>query len=58
MINFLLLVSRQGKTRLTKWYESDSSKEKSRIVRDVVGCAVINHSDGRNFLENLTRRSA
>ena len=28
MINFLLLVSRQGKTRLTKWYESYAAKEK------------------------------
>lgn len=35
MINFMLLVSRQGKTRLTKWYESYSTKEKARIVREV-----------------------
>ncbi|EGB02199.1 hypothetical protein AURANDRAFT_25892 [Aureococcus anophagefferens] len=34
MINFMLLVSRQGKTRLTKWYESYSTKEKARIVRE------------------------
>lgn len=35
MINFMLLVSRQGKTRLTKWYESYGTKEKARIVREV-----------------------
>lgn len=35
MINFMLLVSRQGKTRLTKWYESYSTKEKARIIREV-----------------------
>ena len=36
MINFMLLISRQGKTRLTKWYESyGSTKEKARVVREV-----------------------
>ncbi|KAH6572877.1 hypothetical protein BASA50_002430 [Batrachochytrium salamandrivorans] len=35
-IKFLLLVSRQGKIRLTKWFTSDwGAKEKSKIVRDV-----------------------
>lgn len=35
-IRFLLLVSRQGKIRLTKWFTSDlSTKEKSKTVKDV-----------------------
>ena len=35
MIHFVLLISRQGKVRLTKWYSPYSSKEKSRAVREV-----------------------
>ncbi|KAJ3320119.1 AP-1 adaptor complex sigma subunit Aps1 [Boothiomyces sp. JEL0866] len=35
-IKFLLLVSRQGKIRLTKWFTSDwSIKEKTKVVKDV-----------------------
>jgi hypothetical protein len=32
MINFILLVSRQGKTRLTKWFVQMGNKEKTRAV--------------------------
>lgn len=36
MIHFLLLVSRQGKTRLVKWYvPSTSQKDRQRDVREV-----------------------
>ena len=35
MINFLLLVSRQGKTRLSKWYEHYPTKDKARAIRYV-----------------------
>ena len=35
-IKFLLLVSRQGKVRLTKWFDSDwTLKEKNKVVKDV-----------------------
>lgn len=34
-IKFLLLVSRQGKVRLAKWYETLSSKDKAKITREV-----------------------
>jgi len=34
-INFLLLVSRQGKVRLSKWYNTIAAKEKARILREV-----------------------
>ncbi|KAI8900723.1 AP complex, mu/sigma subunit [Globomyces pollinis-pini] len=35
-IKFLLLVSRQGKIRLTKWFTSDwSTKEKTKVVKEV-----------------------
>eukprot|EP01119_Soliformovum_irregulare_P007128 TRINITY_DN19529_c0_g1_i1.p1 TRINITY_DN19529_c0_g1~~TRINITY_DN19529_c0_g1_i1.p1 ORF type:complete len:154 (+),score=30.41 TRINITY_DN19529_c0_g1_i1:63-524(+) len=51
MIHFVLLISRQGKTRLTKWYSPYSSKDKNRIVREV-GNMVLNRSPKLcNFLE-------
>ena len=34
-INFLMLVSRQGKVRLTKWYGTYPAKDKARITREV-----------------------
>jgi hypothetical protein len=35
MIQFLVLVSRQGKIRLTKWFHDFTAKEKIKIVKDV-----------------------
>ena len=35
MIQFFLLVSRQGKCRLSKWYAAYSEKEKRKMVREV-----------------------
>jgi len=50
-INFVLLISRQGKTRLTKWYSPYSTKEKTRIIKEV-GNMVLNRSPKLcNFLE-------
>ncbi|KAK6205044.1 AP complex, mu/sigma subunit [Scheffersomyces amazonensis] len=34
-IQFLYLLSRQGKLRLAKWYETKSQKEKAKITREV-----------------------
>jgi len=51
MINFLLLVSRQGKTRLTKWYETVPPKERSRIVRDVTATVLGRAPKMCNFIE-------
>jgi len=39
MIDFVLLISRQGKLRLSKWYSVREAKERARIVREVRGCA-------------------
>jgi len=35
MIRFFLLINRQGKVRLSKWYQVYNQQDKSRIVKDV-----------------------
>nr|BAD90690.1 sigma1 subunit of AP-1 complex of clathrin-coated vesicles [Botryococcus braunii] len=35
MIRFVLLLSRQGKVRLSKWYTTCTQKERAKIVRDI-----------------------
>ncbi|KAL1307764.1 AP-1 complex subunit sigma-2 isoform X4 [Arachis hypogaea] len=35
MIHFVLLISRQGKVRLTKWYSPYSQKERSKVIREL-----------------------
>ncbi|GBF95703.1 AP-1 complex subunit sigma [Raphidocelis subcapitata] len=34
MIHFLLLMSRQGKVRLAKWYSTFSQKERARVIKE------------------------
>ena len=51
MIHFVLLISRQGKVRLTKWYSPYSSKEKSRAVREVSAVVLSRQQKQCNFLE-------
>ncbi|KAK1370170.1 hypothetical protein POM88_036262 [Heracleum sosnowskyi] len=34
-IHFLLLISRQGKVRLTKWYSPYAQKERTKVVREL-----------------------
>lgn len=35
MIYCYLLINRQGKVRLTKWYETFPLAERSKLIRDV-----------------------
>jgi len=51
MIHFVLLISRQGKVRLTKWYSPYSSKEKARAVREVSAVVLSRQQKQCNFLE-------
>lgn len=51
MIHFVLLISRQGKVRLTKWYSPYSAKEKARAVREVSGAVLSRQQKQCNFLE-------
>ncbi|KAJ7071269.1 Adaptor protein complex sigma subunit [Mycena amicta] len=56
MFSFVLLISRQGRVRLAKWFSTVSSKQKQRIVLDLTSkvlarrprmCNVIEYKDTR-----------
>lgn len=34
-VKFVLLLSRQGKVRLSKWYTTYNQKDRAKIVRDI-----------------------
>jgi len=51
MINYILLVSRQGKVRLAKWFSTLPPKTKSKIVKDVTQLVLARRTRMCNFLE-------
>ncbi|KAH9943469.1 AP complex, mu/sigma subunit [Epithele typhae] len=51
MINYMLLVSRQGKVRLAKWYTTMPQKQKAKIVKDVTQLVLARRTRMCNFLE-------
>lgn len=53
-INFLLLISRQGKTRLTKWYQTYSAKVR-RDERRWVGERTEEHRSANNNATHTTK---
>ncbi|WFD40928.1 AP-1 adaptor complex sigma subunit Aps1 [Malassezia japonica] len=50
-IQWALLISRQGKVRLSKWYGTMSQKSKSKIVKDVTQLVLARRSRMCNFIE-------
>ncbi len=50
-IRFLLLISRQGKVRLTKWYSPYTQKDKARIMREVTSMVLSRPPKMCNFIE-------
>ena len=50
-IHFMLLVSRQGKVRLTKWYDTLETKEKERTMREVSTMVLNRPARMSNFIE-------
>jgi AP-1 complex subunit sigma 1/2 len=52
----MLLVSRQGKVRLAKWFITLSPKEKTKIVKDVTQLVLSRRAKMCNFLEYKGRR--
>eukprot|EP01114_Cavostelium_apophysatum_P001223 TRINITY_DN1103_c0_g1_i1.p1 TRINITY_DN1103_c0_g1~~TRINITY_DN1103_c0_g1_i1.p1 ORF type:complete len:153 (-),score=25.91 TRINITY_DN1103_c0_g1_i1:40-498(-) len=51
MFHYIILLSRQGKTRLTKWYSPFTAKEKARILREVGNMVLARSPKLCNFLE-------
>ncbi|PKA48928.1 AP-1 complex subunit sigma-1 [Apostasia shenzhenica] len=50
-IHFVLLISRQGKVRLTKWYSPYSQKERSKVIRELSGVILTRGPKLCNFVE-------
>ncbi|KAK7276587.1 hypothetical protein RIF29_17730 [Crotalaria pallida] len=50
-IHFVLLISRQGKVRLTKWYSPYSQKERSKVIRELSGVIIARAPRLCNFVE-------
>ncbi|KAI9784641.1 MAG: AP-1 adaptor complex sigma subunit Aps1 [Geoglossum umbratile] len=50
-INYLILLSRQGKVRLAKWFTTLSPKEKAKVVKDVSQLVLSRRTRMCNFLE-------
>lgn len=50
-VQFLLLLSRQGKLRLTKWYQTISQKEKTKITRELTTLILSRRAKMCNVLE-------
>ncbi|CAD6578798.1 MAG: AP-1 adaptor complex sigma subunit Aps1 [Tremellales sp. Tagirdzhanova-0007] len=51
MINYVMLVSRQGKVRLAKWFQTLPTKTKAKIVKDVTQLVLARRTRMCNFLE-------
>ncbi|PWW72170.1 Adaptor protein complex sigma subunit [Tuber magnatum] len=50
-IRYLILLSRQGKVRLAKWFTTLSSKDKSKTIKDVIQLVLSRRTKMCNFLE-------
>ncbi|KAJ5922397.1 hypothetical protein N7516_010100, partial [Penicillium verrucosum] len=51
LISYLILLSRQGKVRLAKWFTTLSPKEKAKIIKDVTQLVLSRRTRMCNFLE-------
>ncbi|KAK9183590.1 hypothetical protein WN943_023934 [Citrus x changshan-huyou] len=51
VIHFVLLISRQGKVRLTKWYSPYTQKERSKVIRELSGVILTRGPKLCNFVE-------
>lgn len=51
MIQFALLLSRQGKVRLSKWYTTATQKERLKAIRDITPTVLSRPAKLCNFLD-------
>ncbi|KAL7005124.1 hypothetical protein EMMF5_005364 [Cystobasidiomycetes sp. EMM_F5] len=57
-VNYVLLVSRQGKVRLAKWFSTLPAKQKAKVVKDVTQLVLARRTRMCNFLEYKGELSA
>lgn len=50
-IRFLLLLSRQGKVRLAKWYTTTIQKDRARIIKEVTPMVLCRTAKACNFID-------
>lgn len=50
-ISFVLLISRQGKLRLAKWYATYNLKERQKLVKEVSVLVLARKTRACNFIE-------
>lgn len=50
-IQFVLLLSRQGKVRLSKWYTTMTQKERAKIIRELTPLVLARPLKLCNFLD-------
>lgn len=50
-MNFFLLVNRQGKVRLAKWFTPRGATEKTKIAREVTQLVLTRRARQCNFIE-------
>lgn len=50
-INFLIMLSKQGKVRLSKWYKAVAEKEKQQIIRDITALIPLRKAKMCNVIE-------
>lgn len=50
-IHFLLLMSRQGKVRLAKWYSTYTQKERARVIKEIAPLVLSRPLKLCNFLD-------
>ncbi|KAF7846773.1 hypothetical protein BT93_L3769 [Corymbia citriodora subsp. variegata] len=51
MIHFVLLISRQGKVRLMKWYSPYTQKERTKVIQELSGLVLTRGPKLCNFVE-------
>jgi AP-1 complex subunit sigma 1/2 len=50
-VRFILLLSRQGKVRLAKWYTTTSQKERAKIIKEVSSLVLARAVKLCNFID-------
>lgn len=50
-IQFVLLLNKQGRTRLSKWYTTVEEEEKLKIEREIFRTIILRDSKHSNFIE-------